>query len=110
MTPFQALYGFPPPQVAEVVISDCPDLTPQEQARNRQVASQVIKDTLIKAQARIKQHADKNRTDKEFSVGDMVYLKLQPYRYTSLSTHRCLKLHSKFYGPFRILNRIGKAA
>jgi hypothetical protein len=69
MTPFQALYGFPPPQVAEVVTPDCPDLTPQEQARNRQVASQVIKDTLIKAQARIKQQADKNRTDRIFSWG-----------------------------------------
>lgn len=40
----------------------------------------------------------------------MVYLKLQPYRHTSLSTHRCLKLHSKYYGPFRVLARIGKAA
>lgn len=40
----------------------------------------------------------------------MVYLKLQPYRHTSLSTHRCLKLHSKYYGPFRILERIGTAA
>jgi hypothetical protein len=54
-----ALHGFPPPQVVEVVMPDCPDLTPREQARNRQVASQVIKDTLTKAQARIKHQADK---------------------------------------------------
>ena len=40
----------------------------------------------------------------------MVYLKLQPYRHTSLSAHRSLKLHSKFYGPFRVLDRISKAA
>ena len=43
-------------------------------------------------------------------MGDMVYLKLQTYRHTSLSDHRSLKLHSKFYGPFRVLERIGKAA
>uniref|UniRef100_A0A453SWK3 Tf2-1-like SH3-like domain-containing protein n=1 Tax=Aegilops tauschii subsp. strangulata TaxID=200361 RepID=A0A453SWK3_AEGTS len=43
-------------------------------------------------------------------VGDMVYLKLQPYRHTSLSLHRHLKLHSKFYGPFRVLNKIGNHA
>jgi len=54
MTPFQALYGFPPPMVAEVVIPDCPDLSTQEQLRNRQVAQQVIRDTLTKAQLRIK--------------------------------------------------------
>lgn len=110
ITPFQALYGFPPPMVAEVVIPDCPDLSMQEQLRNRRTAQQVIKDNLIKAQARIKHQADKHRYDREFAVGDMVYLKIQPYRHTSLSTHRSLKLHSKYYGPFRVLERIGKAA
>ncbi|CAN6347636.1 unnamed protein product [Urochloa humidicola] len=110
MTPFQALYGYTPPMVVEVIIPDCPDLSTQEQLRNREVAVQVIKDNLVKAQARIKHQADKHRTDREFQIGDMVYLKLQPYRHTSLSTHRCLKLHSKYYGPFRVLEKIGKAA
>jgi hypothetical protein len=109
-TPFQALYGFQPPMVAEVVIPDCPDLSIQEQLRNRTVAQQVIKDNLLKAQARMKHQADKHRTERILSVGDMVYLKIQPYRHVSLSTHRSLKLHSKFYGPFRILQRIGNAA
>jgi hypothetical protein len=40
----------------------------------------------------------------------MVYLKIQTYRHTSLSAHRSLKLHSKYYGPFTVLERIGKAA
>jgi hypothetical protein len=48
-TPFQALYGFKPPMVGEVINVDCPDLSVQEQLRNRQVAQQVIKDTLQKA-------------------------------------------------------------
>jgi hypothetical protein len=43
-------------------------------------------------------------------VGDMVYLKIQPYRHTSLSSHGCLKLHSKYYGPFRVLSRVGPSA
>jgi hypothetical protein len=110
MTPFQAVYGFKPSMVVEVIIHDCLDLTAQEQRRNRQVAQQVIKENLLKAQARIKHQADKHRVDMEFSVGDMVYLKIRPYRHTSLSTHNSLKLHSKFYGPFRVLERIGKAA
>lgn len=78
MTPFQALYGFPPPQVAEVVLPDCPDITVQEQLRNRQVAHQVTQDNLKKAQARIKHHADKSRKEREFTVRAMVYLKIQP--------------------------------
>jgi hypothetical protein len=96
--------------VGEVISVDCPDLPAQEQLRNRQIAQQVIKDTLQKAQARIKNQADKHRTEREFEIGNMVYLKLQPYRNTSLSAHRSLKLHSKFYGPFRVLDRIGKTA
>jgi hypothetical protein len=96
--------------VGEVISVDCPDLPAQEQLRNRQIAQQVIKDTLQKAQARIKNQADKHRTGREFEIGNMVYLKLQPYRHTSLSAHRSLKLHSKFYGPFRVLDRIGKTA
>jgi ribosomal protein L21E len=89
---------------------DCPDLSVQEQLRNRQVAQQVIKDTLQKAQSRIKHQSDKHRTERKFEIGDMVYLKIQPYRHTSLSAHRSLKLHSKFYGPFRVLERIGNIA
>lgn len=110
MTPFQALYGFAPPMVTEVVLPDCPDLSVQEQLRNRQVALQVIKDNLLKAQARIKQQADKRRSEREFELGDMVYLKIQPYRHTSLTTHKTVKLHSKFYGPYKIMERIGKTA
>jgi hypothetical protein len=109
LTPFQALW-FPPPLVAEVVIPDCLDLSAQGQLRNRQVATQVIKDHLTKVQVRIKLQAEKHITEREFKVGDMVYLKSQPYRHTSLSAHRCLKLHPKFYGPFRVLERVGKAA
>lgn len=75
--------------------------------QNRELALEVIKQNLIKAQARMKWFADKKRKEREFLVGDMVYLKLQPYRHTSLSLHRHLKLHSRFYGPFRVLQRIG---
>jgi hypothetical protein len=110
MTPFQALYGFKPPMVAEVIIPDCPDIIAQEQLRNRQLAQQVIKDNLLKAQAGIKHQADRHRIEREFSIGDMVYLKIQPYRHTTLSTHNSVKLHSKFYGPFRVLEKIGKPA
>jgi hypothetical protein len=40
----------------------------------------------------------------------MVYLKLHPYRYHALGLHQNLKLTTKFYGPFKILEKIGPAA
>lgn len=55
-------------------------------------------------------YADRKRSERTLEVGDMVYLKLQPYRHTTLSLHRCLKLHSKYYGPFRIIQKVGHVA
>ncbi|XP_010230065.1 uncharacterized protein LOC104582310 [Brachypodium distachyon] len=75
-----------------------------------QVALQIIKDNLLKAQHRVKYYADKNRVERTLNVGDMVYLKIQPYRHTSLSLHRSLKLHSRYYGPFKVLEKIGELA
>jgi hypothetical protein len=40
----------------------------------------------------------------------MVYLKMQPYRETALGLRNALKLSSKYYGPFRILKKVGKVA
>jgi hypothetical protein len=43
-------------------------------------------------------------------VGDIVYLKMQLYRETSLGLCNAFKLTSKFYGPFKILAKIGRVA
>jgi hypothetical protein len=84
-----------------------PDLTPNSSTT---AIAQQIKANLQKAQDRMKLHADKNRKERQLEVGDMVYLKIQPYRHTSLSIHHCLKLHSKYYGPFRVLEKIGNTS
>jgi hypothetical protein len=100
MTPFQALYGRPPPQIVEQLLpreDNQQDLIPSP--TTAEIAQQ-IKQNLLQAQDIMKLYADKNRSERTLKVGDMVYLKLQPYRHTSLSIHRCLKLHFKYYRPF----------
>lgn len=62
------------------------------------------------AQTRMKHFADNMRTDKEFAVGDSVYPKLHPYKQTSLTLRRNLKLNSKYYRPFTIVARIRNVA
>lgn len=47
-------------------------------ARNRQEMMNEAKDSLVKAQLRMKKQADKGRRPLEFTVGDMVMLKLTP--------------------------------
>ncbi|KAE8690574.1 hypothetical protein F3Y22_tig00110894pilonHSYRG00006 [Hibiscus syriacus] len=45
---------------------------------------------------------------REFQEGDEVYLKLQPYRQTSLALMKNLKLAARFFGPYKIQKRIGQ--
>jgi len=43
---------------------------------------QLLLDNLLKAQERLEMYTDQKRTEREFKVGDWVFLKLQPYRQT----------------------------
>ena len=58
----------------------------------------------------MKFQADKHRSERQFQVGDKVYLKLQPYIHKSIATRANPKLAFKYYGPFLILRRIGQVA
>jgi hypothetical protein len=40
----------------------------------------------------------------------MVYVRLQPYRQSSLKGNGAEKLKPKFYGPFRVIGKIGEVA
>ena len=57
----------------------------------------------------MKIQADKHRTDLSFNQGDLVFVKLQPYKQTSV-TGDFHKLSKRFYGPYRVLKKIGVSA
>jgi hypothetical protein len=68
-----------------------------------------IKQNLKAAQDRQKSYADKNKTHREFKVGDHVFLKVKANR-SSLKLGSCVKLAARFCGPFEILEKIGPVA
>ena len=58
----------------------------------------------------MKGHADSKRREVQWSVREFVYVKLRPYRQSSLARRVNEKLSPRFYGPFKILQKMGLVA
>lgn len=70
----------------------------------------ILKENLQKAQARMKQQANRHRSKRSFEIGDWVYLKIQPYKQVTLAVRANIKLTSRFYGPFKVIGKVGTVA
>ena len=110
MAPFQALYGRPPPHVPMYPIESSPVHEVDQALKTRDELLLQLKINLVAATNRMKQTADKNRREVEFQEGDMVYLKLHPYRQSSVFKRAHYKLASRFFGPYQILQKISSVA
>ena len=110
MTPFQALYGIPPPIHIPYLPGDSPVATVDQMLREKEEMLKVLKFQLLKSQARMKSQADRHRSERSFQIGDWVFLKLQQYRQTSMNPGSIPKLAPKFYGPFKVVDTVGKVA
>ena len=62
------------------------------------------------ARNRMKQQADQHRFEHTFQVSDMVFLRLRPYKQSSLKFKGRRKMAPKFYGPYKVLQKIGSVA
>lgn len=72
--------------------------------------TKVIQLQLSRAQQRMKSQADKHRSERSFEPRDMVYMKLQPYVQSTVASRTNKKLPFKYYGPYRVLEKIGAVA
>ncbi|KAL0423897.1 UNVERIFIED_CONTAM: hypothetical protein Sradi_0924500 [Sesamum radiatum] len=104
LTPFQALYGYVPGSLT------IDPYIPREYLQERARMLEVLRGNLCEAQNRMKAFGDKHRTERSFEVGDEVYLKLHRYKQSLVQLRRNMKLAPKYYGPFRILAKVGQVA
>ncbi|XP_073357824.1 uncharacterized protein [Aegilops tauschii subsp. strangulata] len=109
-TPFEVIYGQLPREFGVDQVEQCsvPDLAAW--LREREIMIELLQQQLKLAQDRMKRQADKHRTDKAFEVGDAVLLKLQPFIQSSVAQRPHQKLAFRYFGPYRILARIGAVA
>ncbi|GJR90373.1 ty3-gypsy retrotransposon protein [Tanacetum coccineum] len=110
MFPYQALYGkvplsiipYPPGSSKVAAVEDV--LVEQDELLHR------LRDNLLAAKNRMEEKANLKRREVEFNVGDKVLVKLQPYRQLTLARRLSHKFLKRYYGPYEILERIGKVA
>ncbi|KAA8524513.1 hypothetical protein F0562_010936 [Nyssa sinensis] len=97
VTPYEALYGQPPPTLKHYVPGDTTVAAADTMLRDRDAILKLLKEHLVQSQQRMKQQADKHRSERVFVVGDWVYLKLQPFKQVSLALIKNAKLAPKYF-------------
>jgi hypothetical protein len=109
-TPFEVIFGKPPPAIPNYLSGSSSVDASDVVLTSRAEILNLLRKKLAKAQLVMKAQADKHRRDDPFAVGDWAYVKLQPYRQTSLSGVMYHKLSKRFYGPYLITSRVGPVA
>lgn len=94
MSPYQALYGRHPPSSVRVGTNTTLVDNLDTLLRDRDAILDDLRFHLHKAQHRMKTWADTKRCHESFAEGDLVFLKLQPYRPQSVAQISCPLLWS----------------
>ena len=69
-----------------------------------------LKDNMRMAQNQPKMYADRGRVKRQFEVGDLVFPRLQSCRQSTLKQKGVEKLKPRFYGPYRVIWKVGVVA
>ncbi|KAJ0042180.1 hypothetical protein Pint_17410 [Pistacia integerrima] len=109
-TPSKLVYGRDPLSVVPYTLGSSPIEAVDSELIKRDKLLVALKKNLIKAQSRMIGQANKCRCELKFNQGDFVYVKLQPYRQFFVRGGSYSKLSRCFYGPFKVIKRIGKVA
>ncbi|BAT98685.1 hypothetical protein VIGAN_10000300 [Vigna angularis var. angularis] len=81
-----------------------------QELQTRDEALQQLRYHLSKAQDAMVKQANRKRRPVTIKVDDWVFLKIRPHRQTSMSVKLHPKLTARYYGPFKVLQKIREVA
>ena len=110
MSPFYELYGYHALSFVDVMFGASKAPRAKDWIQESQDILRALKDNMATAQNQQKLYVDRGRVERQFEVGDLVYLRLQPYRQSTLKQKGAEKLKPRFYGPYKVIRRVGQVA
>ncbi|WVZ17774.1 hypothetical protein V8G54_010756 [Vigna mungo] len=110
LSPFEVLFEKQPPSIPHYIEGSSSNDGCDTVLSSREEILSLLRSNLLKAQVRMKKNADAKRRDLNLEVGSWVYIKLQPYRQISVLGNKYHKLSKRYYGPFKVLEKIGPVA
>jgi hypothetical protein len=109
-SPFEALYAHPPRHFGVINSSVCQSSELATWLDQRALMQNVLKQHLTRARQIMKDQADRHRIDRQFTVDDWVFLKVQPYVQKSIADRASHKLAFRYFGPFQVAARVGEVS
>nr|GEV03011.1 putative mitochondrial protein [Tanacetum cinerariifolium] len=99
-TPYETFYCQTPPIYVPYILGDNKVENADRTLQSREEVVKMLKFNMKRAQDKMESQANKHKTDREFEVGNWVYLKLQPHRQVTVRQGQQHKLSAKYYGHF----------
>lgn len=106
-TPYEALYGQRRPLHQPYLAGSTQVAKVDRSLQAWEVARNLLKFQLNRSKDRMKQVADRGRSGRVFHDGNLMYLRLQPYKQHSLRRVLNQKLSPRYYGPFPMVAKVG---
>jgi len=110
VSPFELVYGRPPPSIRSYAPGDARLPAVEKAMKERDEFLAEVRDRLEQAQQHYKAVYDRRHCLLQFVPGQWVWLRLLHRPVASLQVKGHGKLGPKFFGPFKVLERIGEVA
>lgn len=107
-SPYEVLYGMRPHLLGDLMAVPEDAFEKEDWIKGREILRKEVSDAISDAATVMARHYDNTKADKSFTVGDYVLIKnRKALKIPGIGSN---KISSRFFGPFKIVKRIGSTA